>query len=463
MKTLFPLLVPPTLPAFDKEKVLRYYFKPSAANTFSQIAHIQLSIVRLDTNRTLLNKNDYPFGIKFYAKSEIAFDENKKMYFVEVPISATRNEAVVKIQVRAGETPFPSLSDTAAFGIWLKEETTLNSFSEWSIVTTTMSITPPRAGLVNLTDEGVNTIKSSSEKFVGYYEPKDEKQQESLKQFQLNLYSCTSFDDSKTWRLVSTSGVKNIGIYDKVNISHTFDREMKNKSKYIIQFIFRTKNSYSRTINYNIDVLYPELEIYSPININPNWDDGLIELELPVDSKQVFLVPVKDATVSFIKDQPGAENLPELNATHAVFNGMYTTEPSVNIMAIDNIIIVQTKIKFTKPVFEDYNDSINNPYLLLRRYGDISGELIEQIKLCAIKVDISSPTSGNLNPPKEWEYRFMLRHERVANVNGKKKMLSTGTRSFTSNEAIVPAQEYYFFIKSDSGNIIFDVKKTYRK
>ena len=82
IKTIYPPIVPNYLPAFDGvSEDLKFYFKPSMANSYDEIVSIQVSIVKMDTNRTVLNANEYPFDIMFISKSQIAYDDVKKYYY----------------------------------------------------------------------------------------------------------------------------------------------------------------------------------------------------------------------------------------------------------------------------------------------------------------------------------------------------------------------------------------------
>lgn len=111
-KLLFPPIVPNSLPAFDKNQKLRYYFKPSIANSMSEIKHLQMSIVRLDTNGSILtDTNSYPYDVLFKKSSEIKEDTSKGFWYVDVPASIfPDSDTAYKVQIRLGETDISGMT-----------------------------------------------------------------------------------------------------------------------------------------------------------------------------------------------------------------------------------------------------------------------------------------------------------------------------------------------------------------
>ena len=78
-----------------------------------------------------------------------------------------------------------------------------------------------------------------------------------------------------------------------------------------------------------------------------------------------------------------------------------------------------------------------------------------------MRINLAYPTTGNPNPAKEWEYRFVVRKEMVISSNGKEETILAQNKVIRHNGPINPKQEYYFYIKEDNGSLYVDVKKTY--
>ena len=133
IKTIYPPIVPNYLPAFDGvAEDLKFYFKPSMANSYDEIASLQVSIVKMDTNRTVLNAKQYPFDIMFIDKSQIVYDNIKKYYYFIINKNIFNQlDTPYKVQIRAVSNKaaaMPSDLKGSAMNQWLKYN--LDHFSE---------------------------------------------------------------------------------------------------------------------------------------------------------------------------------------------------------------------------------------------------------------------------------------------------------------------------------------------
>lgn len=459
IKTLFPPLVSSSLPAFDKSESLKYYFKPSIANTMNQVQSLQVSIVRLDTNRNELDQNSYPYGLMFLPKSAATLDEKTGYYYITIDKSIFKKSDIpYKIQIRLSEVALPSSTTDPSMGDWIKNN--LDKFSEWSIVTVVMPITPPDFGFLNLDETVDNKLNSSSYDFVGYYEAKDPNKQEALTFYKFSIYTYTDFNDTKTWELYSTTGDRTIGIYEKPNLSHVFSKDLMQGAKYVATMSIRTKNMYAKTKTYRVTSAYPVLEMFNSLSTEVNEDKGSIVVT--VNAKQMIMKKKPNTEVTYIKEEPGHESQPYLRATHAVVKGEIYENERFFMINQDAKYIIQTKIRDMK-VYETLAEGYQNPTLEVKynAAGYDSFEYYTKLKLFAFKINLAYPTSSNLNPSEQWEYRFILRKEVVTRANMNERVLFSQNKIFRPGKVINPKQEYYFFIKEEQGLIDFEVKETY--
>lgn len=488
IKTIYPPIVPSYLPAFDGVTTnLKFYFKPSIANAYSEIKGIHVTIAKMDTNRSMLSRTDYPFDIMIIEPKDIQYDDVKKYYYFTIDRKIfTQLDTAYKIQIRAVESKasaMPSkpirpsgMSDDAwknqlkswntQMNQWLKDN--LDYFSEWSVVTTVMPIKPPSFGIQGLDDGKVNAINSSGFVFTGYYNPQDINKAETLSMYRLDLFEYKNFDDKATWKLYATSGDKTIGAYEKPTINEVFDKDLEQGKDYVIAFSIKTKNLFTKTIYYKIRAEYPVLELFNTISAVGNKDEGLIELT--VNAKQILMSPSKGSTVEYIADDPAMSSEPYLTASHAVIKGDIYTNKNFTMIADEGKWIIQTKVKIDE-VHTDIKKVYDNPFITVKynteTYGDI--EYSTRIKFCAFKIDLNGDyplmqKDGTIvRQAKDYEYRIIARKEIVSRDGRQEQVLLSQNKIYRTKEEIVPQQEYYIFLKEDEGLMSLNVQKTYRK
>lgn len=470
IKTIYPPIVPNLLPAFDgNSEDLKFYFKPSIANSFNQVESLQVSIVRMDTNRTVLNSNDYPYGMMFIPKENVAYDESKKYYYFTINKSIfTQLDTAYKIQIRIASTEAsarPSDVKSPTMGQWLKDN--LDFFSEWSIVTVAMPITAPDFGIQGLSETSITGINSSGYNFIGYYEPKDPTKSERLTFYQINLYTYTDFNNKNTWKLYSTGGDRTIGAYEKINISQVFDKDLLQSHNYVVTLTVRTKNLYAKTKSYRIEGGYPILELFNTINTKPDRDEG--KMEIVVNAKQILMKPNVGSSVSYISNDPDMQYYPYLKASHAIIEGTINSNDNFYMYSESDKWVIQTKVKIPA-VNTDIKSVYDNPFIVVKynakNYNDM--EYYTRIKFCAFKIDLNGgyylmDSQGNIaQQESDWEYRIITRKEVVTKIDGKEKVVLGQNKIFRTKEAIVPQQEYYMFLKENQGLMEFVVQKTYK-
>ena len=460
-KLLFPPIVPNSLPAFDKNKTLKYYFKPSAANSMDELNHLQMSVVRLDTNNNILEdivedgEKKYPHGIIFVDKSNILKDDAKGFWYADIDASIFPNSDIpYKIQIRLSTDAYPKtpIEQTQV----LKN---LDNMSEWSIVTIVMPITIPEFGIQSFLEEDENRVVSTGYVFDGYYEAKDPNKSETLTSYRYNLYKGDISQDIKTWKLLSTSGEKYIGT-DKVNMSYTFPYELKEKERFIVTLSIKTKNLYTSTKIYKVfSAAYPILEMFNSIDVIPNQEDA--QMDITVRSKQILMKPSANTKITYFRDDPALTDEDNLIGTHAKIDGCVISDRDMVLIAKDGAWICQFKAMFSQ-IRDSLAEVAKNPNIeISQNLSSENNGAITRIKIGCMKINLSYPTELNKNPDPEWQYRFVVRKELVVVANGVENLILTQNRYVNRNSPIDPKQEYYFFIKEENGRLEVDVKETY--
>ena len=482
IKTIFPPQVPSFLPAFDsKQDNPKFYFKPSVMNTIEQIYGLHVSIVRQDTNETVLGKTTYPFGIIFVNKdgsinsedgklNTIRYDKKRKYYYFSLDrnIFPTPNHAY-KVQIRAvsidavKDEPGQQMPQESKRSEWLNKN--LDNFSEWSIVTTVMPITVPDFGIQGFEEREENRINSSGYNFIGYYEPKDPNKSETLSSYSFNIFLYTNFEDKSTWKQYASSGQKNIGIYEKVNIEQTFDRDLEQNKKYVIALTIKTKNLYTKTKYYKIVGAYPIIEMFNSINLEPNKEEGKINVK--IQAKQILMKPNPGTEIGYIEDDPGTQQA-NLKFSHASIDGSISTNQNFSMDASDDKWILQSKVKIDR-VYTTLKDAYENPFIEMSdEAGGKAIKILNRVKLCCMKIDLNGyPLMNSRNEVidqiSDWEYRVIARKELVSiQPNGDEMILLSQNKVFRTKDPIVPQQEYYIYLKENQGYMSLDVQKVYK-
>lgn len=463
MKTLFPPIVPANLPAFDGTEIFKYYFKPSSANTMEQVGHLQLTLVRMDTNKTILKDTEYPLGIVFKKKDDIKYDEAKGYCYVELDGKIFPElDMVYKVQIRLGEEDISSIiNDSKKLGEWLKKPETLNKISEWSIVTYTIPITKPDFGIQSFETGIVNRIDSTGYVFTGFYEPKDKYGTETLSSYVFNLYTFTDVSDKSTWKLLSSSGEKRIGQYEKVNITHIFNYELLENSSYIVTLSVKTKNLYVETKVYEVlSASYPVLEMFNSIDVIPNKEEA--KMDVTIRAKQILMKPGVGTKIRYLVDDPGHEAFPDIKGTHAIIDGSVDNSKDFILSTIDGVWICQFKAMFST-VWDSQKEAIDNAIVVLEDYepGSPSSDYLTRVSIGAMKINLAYPTNINLEPTPEYEYRFVIKKEIMIKNNGRLTTVLSQSRIIRQPE-IESYQEYYFYVKENNGLLEVNIDKTYK-
>ena len=461
-KLLFPPIVPNSLPAFSYGKsTFKFYFKPSIANSISQFNHLQMSIVRQDTNETILKKSG---GILFFGNKAIKEDKDKGFYYCEPQVKHfPQADIPYKIQVRLGERDTDKLGTAGA-------EAEHDKLSEWSIVTIVMPVTPPRFGISDFSEDYINhtnQIDYTGFLFHGFYETRDPLDQETLSAYRYNLYSYTDIKDKNTWKLLSTSKEKYVGGQTYPNLEFSFPYELEEKKNYIVSMSIKTRNLYTDTKYYKIYV-YPYSAIELPDALRPKPDPEEGQMLLSLRGKRILFVPkYADCDVKFVHDKTDPEYTEEyrIDGTHAILKGTYINKPNFKVVPIKGKWLAQFKIRF-KNIYGSHLEVADAPTVCIYRKDNDS--TITRIKVGCYKLNINYPTSKNRYPSPEWQYRFVVRQEAwrdnklfcVNNYTIRAKDVGDANGRSKENN-IRPNQEYYFYIKDNMGVLQIYIEKTY--
>lgn len=233
MTKLFPPITQPSLPAFDKGKSLRFFYKPSPVNTIGQVQHIQLVLNYINKNASALQgqwKNVETMFIDVRSSNI----ENGWYYFDIPGNEFPQSNEAYKIQIRFSSAAKPSTPTNQ----WFLDNRP--SFSEWSSVTVVMPIIPPTTGLQGMSEEIENTLNDNGYSFIGVYDS-----QETLQKYSIDVYTYTDFADRNSWRLLESSGDRRSGMYEETSINYTPKTNFIKEGKYIVVFKITTKNNFT--------------------------------------------------------------------------------------------------------------------------------------------------------------------------------------------------------------------------
>ena len=479
IKTIFPPQVPSFLPAFDgKGDNPKFYFKPSIVNTMDQIVGLHLVISSQNTNESVLKSSEFPLDMILIDKPAdmntddgslytIRYDAKRKYYYFIIDKAIfPKSDSAYKVQVRAVSSEAKDRPDiknrnedirTEAMkkmSAWL--EANLMNFSEWSIVTTMLPITVPEFGLTGLKEKGETRINSSGFNFIGYYNTQKGGERETLSSYTMNLFHYKDYEDKSTWKLIGSTGERTIGIYERVNIEHVFDRDLEKLEKYVVSITIKSRNLYTKTKFYKIIGDYPAIELFNSINLIPNPDEGKIEVKL--QAKQILLKPSEGTEIEYYKDSEHATD--DNTYSFANIKGSISTTENFAMNADEDKWILQARVAMTK-IPDNRREAYANPFIIMSSENPEPGKekVLAKVKLICYKVNIAGyPLMNSVGvvtqPQSEWVYRFVARKEIVhIDRTGKETILLEQDRVFTTKEPITVGQEYYMYLIEEKGRM----------
>ena len=154
-------------------------------------------------------------------------------------------------------------------------------FSEWSTVCLIKPITIPFFSLVGFTSKdanglfvqpvyaevGVNIVNTPGFLFAGQYNPLDSLKEETLSSYSFVLYEDNGAAIEASWKLIMKSEVQHSS-----TIQYSFDYILEKGKKYYVKFTVASKNGYTESKIYKALVMYPEINLYNTLVIEPKPD-----------------------------------------------------------------------------------------------------------------------------------------------------------------------------------------------
>lgn len=385
VKTIYPPTVANVLPAFDGD--LQFYFKPSVANSFQEIKAIHFTLVRLDSNKNALSNEIYPYELIHIPVEQVYYSTEKQFYYFTIPRNTFPTiDTIYKAQIRLvqnlASNP-PADLQSAQMGQWLKDN--LNYFSEWSIVSTVMPITPPSFGLQGFETEEDLIIRTSGETYIGNYEPLDPQRSEVLKQYSINIYEVNNNDR----KLIESSGVIKINNNLQNNISFSSIKELKNNGLYEIAFTIQTKNLYTKTKIYQATAKQEEITMFNTVSTEVSAEEGLINAT--VLAKQTMFKPKDETTeINYYRKSNDPNEMSPY--TNAIINGSVVIDNNFYLQPINNSWVLQAQIKPTI-FYSDIREGFAKPFLELSTNPIAEGKkYFTRYKLCALSVNRETDT-----------------------------------------------------------------------
>ena len=367
---LFPPILNSYIKAFVNTSTLRIPFKLSQFNTKSEFNSVHLSIVKLDTNLSVLNKTVYPNGIKIYNNSSIIQEETGDGFFLNLSSNDLQwgwEKGLYKIQLRLSEKEYNGVIGEAE---WLTSNASY--FSEWSTIALTKAIGNVYISEPNFFPNGEKNndaqediLYLNSLEFNGVYNNTNDLS-ETLKTFQLQLFDSEDvlLEDSK--QLDATIDNK---------LQYSFKTECSAGDKYTIKCIGITKNYYEiiNTKTFTLEQVYT-----TPLKVTLYSDDEDIELD-EEEGKITVHVSSNDDTI---------------------FSGninMRRTSSKTNFLEWEDVYNVTINGEVIDFTFEDYTAESGVYYLYSVRKVDVSiigGNLIKDYGSMTY---ISSPIMREFN------------------------------------------------------------------
>ena len=298
LSILYPPITNTYAPAFVRDGECRVYFSISPYNVFSSgdiekndIGSAQVTLVNQNTNLSALK---YPNEIKICPIMIDTEQSSNNKYYITLDSRDLKNSEkgflinqYYKVQIRFTssliQTPENNLDNIDK---WLDENK--EYFSEWSRVTLIRGISKPNLYLKGfdeiIGDENSSTVFSSENiDLIGKLTFEDANESETLKNYRVQLLD-------NNGRIITDSGDVYADIYNSTNkINYTFNYKFIDGQKYIIKFIYTTKNFYSEVKLFRITVVqYNINRLRAEIIATPDNENGRIKINVKGFTSNTF-------------------------------------------------------------------------------------------------------------------------------------------------------------------------------
>lgn len=288
--SMFPPIVNTYMPAFVREGNVggcRIYFSFSPYQEIStSLPYAQIIVNNQKTNKNELNTNTYPMEIK---RMQIQLDDSIKTddkYYITVNASdlkeGFKQNLFYKVQIRIDK-----LDDTisAPNSTWLNNN--LDNFSEWSTVCLIKAISTPVLAISGLDSGTEIELPSTTLQVAGNLSFSEQGEDETLKQYQLQILDRTNGDT-----VIADSGVLYSNIYSEPNqFNYTFKKELVNGNQYTLKIAYFTRN------------LYQGGELFNFIVAAKDEEEPLVNIQVQPDEEngrnKIYLISIAGSENSF--------------------------------------------------------------------------------------------------------------------------------------------------------------------
>lgn len=272
--SMFPPIVNTYMPAFVpilQEGELggcKIYFSFSPYQEIgTSLPYAQIIVNNQRTNKNELDLTKYPMEIK---RMQIQLDDSVKTddkYFVTVNAEDLTEGFIqnlfYKVQIRIDKI---DSTISAPDSTWLNNN--LDNFSEWSTVCLIKAISTPVLTVSGLSSETEIELPSTTLQVAGNLTFSEQGEDETLKQYQLQILDRTNGD-----KIIADSGVLYSNVYNEPNqFSYTFKRELVNGNQYSLKIGYITRNLYRNEELFNFTVV-TKTEDAPLVNIQAQADE----------------------------------------------------------------------------------------------------------------------------------------------------------------------------------------------
>lgn len=345
----------------------------SITNDVSQIDHIQMRVVSMNSNARGLNATLFPQNIYFIKFDPALMSSGSGRNFKILFNTKLSGQSIFSI---AGEAPQPSYyriqvrvkqkgssnydpsqgQDPSA--AWM--ESISSELSEWSNSAIVKTVKKPEVGMFNLTQDVETVLEKPDYIFQGYYTSNDEN--EPLVKYNLSLY--------KNGRLVEDGEVIYIKEYETPYISYKFREIFVNDVSYIIALNIETGSGYQYTTYYPLSFNLGFTKLYNIFTVDED-SEGARNI-VSMFPKQIQLVSsIPEDSLVWLEDnafdQFGEEGINHLYLDY----GIITTPQNFNIPYEDfTILFAITGLE--QKVSTSAQNAINSGNLILSATSDLS-------------------------------------------------------------------------------------------
>lgn len=260
---LYPPIVNTYMPAFLIKDTCRVYFTLSQYNTYSDIANVQVTLRKQNTNDSILEHLKYPSEVMIKPLLEDTNKKSNDRFYVEIGLEDIQDNkweinTYYRVQLRFTKTGTPAAPEDNKLDTWLAAN--VDNFSEWSTVCLIRGIATPS---LEVNDEDSINWSLANTVIMGKLTFEDEDETDTLKNYCIKLY------DSQQ-QLLTDSGVLYANNYNDIN-----------SFSYTLKYNFMVDNDYSFTIDYTTMAGYKSQVIKEFTVVQKDTD----ELDVSISAK----------------------------------------------------------------------------------------------------------------------------------------------------------------------------------